>query len=533
MTERLILYNNDDCNLFGILCYGETDPAEMKTILEEQVIDKLAGAGVDIFSVCLWDRFRCVGRSQVVEPLVCTVEDYRFFPDWSPLYQMGYDPVQIMLARCRQRGLKFVAGMRMNDRHDDSRFPKGRFVVEHPEWQLRGDPTPEGSRPYGTRVDYSYEPVRREVLAYIKDMLATYEVDGVEFDYMRACHMFRPGTGAQNALKLTEFTRKTRQLMDAAARSRGRGKLLLGVRVPPSLPECRYLGYDVEAWVQEGLVDYVCPSHYVRTEINTPVEQFAELVQGTTCKVYPSIHPTSGFGMVPFLARGTKADVTESLASYRAAAHNFYQFGADGLQTYNYQQMAPGYGARPEHYATDQWSEALGWLTELRDPALVAEGDRHYAFHTLWWPDDRGVEGECLGKNEFGFPYTSPIIRLDCIHWASHLHGAVRFRLAEDLTRANLTATLRFKAVGLAEEDALQIELNGFEISDDCVTRPRHTFDDLQFYQYSLDMHREAVAPIVAKGDNQLALRLLSNRSENGGAVTVGDLEVSVSVRGV
>ena len=207
--------------------------------------------------------------------------------------------------------------------------------------------------------------------------------------------------------------------------------------------------------------------------------------------------------------------------------------GADGLQTYNYQQMAPGYGARPEHYATDQWSEALGWLTELRDPALVAEGDRHYAFHTLWWPDDRGVEGECLGKNEFGFPYTSPIIRLDCIHWASHLHGAVRFRLAEDLTRANLTATLRFKAVGLAEEDALQIELNGFEISDDCVTRPRHTFDDLQFYQYSLDMHREAVAPIVAKGDNQLALRLLSNRSENGGAVTVGDLEVSVSVRGV
>ena len=59
---------------------------------------------------------------------------------------------------------------------------------------------------------------------------------------MRWCHMFEPGEGEQNAHLLTDFTRKARQMLDAAAQRRGRSRLPLGVRVPQTLEECGLSG---------------------------------------------------------------------------------------------------------------------------------------------------------------------------------------------------------------------------------------------------------------------------------------------------
>ena len=56
------------------------------------------------------------------------------------------------------------------------------------------------------------------------------------------------------------------------------------------------LGFDLKAWVQSGLVDYVCPSDFFYTDFNMRVEDFVALTEGTKCKVYPTVHPVISKG---------------------------------------------------------------------------------------------------------------------------------------------------------------------------------------------------------------------------------------------
>ena len=70
---------------------------------------------------------------------------------------------------------------------------------------------------------------------------------------------------------------------------RGR-RLLLGVRAPTTLDECRHFGFDVPAWIGEGLVDYVAPTDYHYTDFNMKVDEFARIVRGAdSCYLYPAI----------------------------------------------------------------------------------------------------------------------------------------------------------------------------------------------------------------------------------------------------
>lgn len=98
--------------------------------------------------------------------------------------------------------------------------------------------------------------------------------------------MFERSEAVQNTPLLTDFMAQMRKLLDKASQKRGRDKLLLGVRIPPTMEECRLLGFAVKAWVQQGLVDFISPSDF-----NTRTKDFTALTEGTQCKVYPSVHP--------------------------------------------------------------------------------------------------------------------------------------------------------------------------------------------------------------------------------------------------
>ena len=96
------------------------------------------------------------------------------------------------------------------------------------------------------------------------------------------------------------------------------------MRVPQTLEECDYLGFDLAAWISEGLVDFIVPSDFMHTDTNMKTEEFVKLTKGTQCKVYPAIHtrismdePNEHYRLM-------------TLANFRAAAQNYYAFGADG-----------------------------------------------------------------------------------------------------------------------------------------------------------------------------------------------------------
>ena len=129
-------------------------------------------------------------------------------------------------------------------------------------------------------------------------------------------------------------------------------------------------------------------------------------------------------------------------------------------------------------------------------------------------------------------------IRLD--RAAPDPSGSQWFRLAEDLSQQRLQATLQFKAVGLAEDESLEIALNGNPVPNRQITR--HLDRDGQtlregrvlpaFYLYIVDLDAHSPKPLLGHGDNRLTVRLTGTGSGVPGRVIVDELEVYVYRRG-
>ena len=503
--DRRILYNSDTGNAFAEFWGSGAPLSEMDAEAVRKVVargvDELARAGVDTLSMVVSHRFHSLyGPSQVLE------EHWRQADKgdgYRSLREAGVDFRQLMAELSHRSGMEFLGCIRMNDRHGG---PVGRFIEENPQWHLK--------LPRGPAIDFAPEPVRQKMLDYIEELVAAVDLDGLELDYMRWCHMFPPGEGSSNAHLLTDFMRKIRNLLEAAAERKGRDPLVLGVRVAQTLEECEYLGFDVAAWIKQGLVDFVVPSDFFYTDLNTRVEDFVKLAEGTDCRIYPAIHPIT--------YRGDDVGIN-NLSHYRAAARNFYAYGASGVEAYNYQYHWGRRIGRNTPWPAYMWPAALGYLHHLKDPEDIGRHDRHYRYYPLW---EEGAPTETGPKDDR--------IRLD--RGTPDPSGSQGFRLAEDLSDKRLRATLQFKAVGLAADESLQIALNGNPVPNPQITR--HVDQDGQnrwegkvlpaHYLYIVDLDSGSPQPLLTHGDNRLEVRLTGHSSRTRGEVILDELEVYV-----
>lgn len=517
VRERRLLINWDQAAISSLqLTYAhmDNDPQaeEVKAKIED-IIDEHAKAKID-----------CIVQTVFALPNGTVSANFKsFYRDelrdvyhkgrpmgLKPLEDAGYDRLKVMIDRAHEKGMEFLGGLRMNDRHGTSSPLSG----QHPEWQLTE---------YPGGMDYKNDGVRQVILDFVAEFLERYDVDGLELDWMRWCHMFQSLEAEKNAPLLTDFVAKVRLLLDQAAHKRGRARLALGVRIPQTLEECRSLGFDVAAWVRSGSVDFICPTDFFHTDSNIRTEDYLKLVEGTACRVYPSIHPRIGRG---------NDHQCHTPESYRAAAHNYYQFGAHGISVYNYQ-----YHWREDMGSADAWPRAMGDLTGLRDPQDVARDTRHYLYHPLWCGPRETVSaiGRALAVGQQGMRPTGIAkkedIQLDRL--AKDPSASLDFRIAEDWNDANLVATLRFKVTGLADNDELEFSLNGKTVR---ASHIRRVFDsDGQtaregiplppFHLYILDM---AASKLAKFGDNRFGVRLAKNLGDASLIVRVEDLEAHV-----
>ena len=129
-------------------------------------------------------------------------------------------------------------------------------------------------------------------------------------------------------------------------RQRGR-PLLLAARVPENLPGCHFDGLDLEAWIDEFLIDILVLG--TRTA-KVDIAAFRRLARGTPIKLYPSWdnhHSSDGY-------RETDLEI------WRGVCANWWRQNPDGMHTFNLMlpspQAAQNSGARPPP----------GWPTQRR-----------------------------------------------------------------------------------------------------------------------------------------------------------------------
>ena len=509
-----IVYASDHENISSYILTHNPTSDELRG-----VIDMLASNGVDILAQTVFQK-NGVGWFWPEHP------DHAH---WSGGVDKINDkdelPIELAIDQCHKREIKFVAKFRMADRH-----PHGEAGLASKKEFWIPD-VPDGG------MDYTHPEVRDWMFALVEEIVCRFDVDGFEFDYIRWMHTFPRATARECHPIMTAFLRRVRQRLNEASEAKGR-KLLLGARVPQTLKECAALGYDVARWVKDDLIDYLVPCDFFMTDFKAKFEDFAALTRMSNCMLYPAVHPKFCWA---------DQDRFMSLENYRAAARNLYAAGADGISTFNYMYHWCGryltYPGRPSGYPL-----SLAWLRELRDPAQIAEGARHYLFYPMY-------EGHWNGVCPGGAPgETDPtFIKRDRIVLERKLGGSgkYRFRISEDLSAPGIQAEMILMIEGILgpnmdcppriqrdgtflppAQDKVEISINGIVIPPEHMKlawpprgRPKEygrPFQTCSIFMFPLQ------SPTVVFGDNILGAKVVALDETGENSIVIDELEVTV-----
>ncbi|HBN84769.1 MAG TPA: hypothetical protein DDZ89_13095 [Clostridiales bacterium] len=329
--ERKFLYDND-----GNEIVYNTNEVTVESALETRFYP-LKGSAVDTVFYTPWSSgFHMYTHDTKVGQIFDTTESNFSNNKARAFIDAGIDYFDAMVKYCHGNGMEIFFGMRMNDTHDNQggwygelMLKVNKFKMDHPEL-LVGE---AGKNPiYGTwtSVDFTHKIIRDMVYSIFEEACQNYDIDGIHLDFFRHPCFFKDAANG-NPLKqetldlMTDMMRQIREMTEREGMKRKK-PILVSVRVPDSVEFCRAIGLDLEQWLSEDLVDFLCTSGY--TQMND-WEYSVELGHKYGARVYPSIDETR--------VRDDNANKSRmSVESYYARLSNVWDAGADGFLLFNF-----------------------------------------------------------------------------------------------------------------------------------------------------------------------------------------------------
>jgi len=307
--------------------------SEMLKAALKQLVDQYEGTLVShvFWNVCYQ---RTAYRSDVWASYWDVGNSAENTSDWPRKYWLlhtrGIDDVfGILIPRSRERNISPWVSLRMNDTHyieDPAKISP--LWHEHPELRTheRGG------------FDYARTEVRQHYLTLIDELLGRHDIDGVELDWMRFPHHFKPEDFERGCDILTEFMREVRRRTDATAKRLGH-PVGIAARVPATPEFARGLGMDGITWAQRGLVDILIPcSTWKPSYADIPVERWRAEI-GTNVKNYSIAAGTDLW----IRCTRTGRFMGSSMETIRGFTASMLDRGADQIYLFN-------------HFAPADWS---------------------------------------------------------------------------------------------------------------------------------------------------------------------------------
>ena len=159
------------------------------------------------------------------------------------------------------------------------------------------------------------------------------DLDGLELDFQRFPMYFKPGEEAQHLGAMTAWMREIRSMTKEVGEKRGR-PILLCARIMARPEQNRAIGLDPIAWANEGLLDFVTVSHYLRNDYPLPIRAYRELLP-ITMPIYASI------------------EVAPSTDAFRRLARQLWKDQVDGVYLFNFFTKREG-GREPPYELLDE-----------------------------------------------------------------------------------------------------------------------------------------------------------------------------------
>ena len=284
--------------------------------------------------------------------------------EWAQaLIDQGYDGLQLKIDFGHENGMEVFRSFRMNDTHDAKlTHLLSPWKKKYPECLVGkpGEPFPYGGGRWSA-LDYGTAEVRDKAFRVVEETCRGYDVDGIEMDFYRHPHFFRPQmTGdpvtQEHCDLMTGLVKRVRDMTDEVSRRRGHPLLILA-RVFDSPGYSKAIGLDVTRWMEEDLVDMVAGGGYDQLE---PWESFADLGRRFEVPVYAAISASrlkrSGFLDEESLEE-TGGWITDTHPLFRpiwrGEATNAWKAGVSGIYTFNL------------HYPADTLFREMGSLETL------------------------------------------------------------------------------------------------------------------------------------------------------------------------
>lgn len=313
-------------------------------------------------------------------------------PDCFGRYMLaGGDLVAALISHCRKRNIAPLVSYRLNDCHhqENRRSPLVcRFYEDHPEYLL--DPQHYQKKGYYAQrgQNWAFPEVRAYKLSLIGELCRTYDIDGIELDFLRDDHLFKEHetTETERVAWITDFVRSVREALDEGSVD-GRRRYLC-VRIPCEIAAHGRSGIDVERFAGAG-VDIFNLSNWYHTAQRTDTAAVRALAP--TSAIFVEMHPVttnrSGSGY------DTASFPKASNEQLWTTAHLAYERGADGVSFFNMQYNRKSYRALA-HMSDRAWLAAqpqyyfLGKVPYLRQvPAALQPGIPHTFMFDMAPPD--------------------------------------------------------------------------------------------------------------------------------------------------
>src|SRR5439155_13951946 len=143
--RRPVLYNGDSDWFYW------TGPEDMDRAYLQGIVNRLAAARVSMYSQTLYDGGHCFYATQagvrfdndpdyMYSPATgrfTVLEAWRMVASFRRLLSQDNEPLKVFVETCHQQGLKFLACLRMNDRHDFNVKHPPVIVRQHPEMAMK------------------------------------------------------------------------------------------------------------------------------------------------------------------------------------------------------------------------------------------------------------------------------------------------------------------------------------------------------------------------------------------------------------
>lgn len=264
--------------------------------------------------------------SKVMESYWNLPDPEKEITEWPRMFwetkKKNIDPFAVCIARCRTDQIAPWISVRMNDHHYfDKPSRINRLWLDHPELRTRP--------PHGL-FNYSKPEVRNYYKAFIQEVLDTYDVDGIELDWMRTQTLFPDHEVAAGTLLINQFMREVRAMTEAKAQARGHA-IHLAVRVPVTPEIGRRFGLDALTWAKEGLTDMIVLSNwFTPTNFDIPVERWKAELGASPCLIVP------GADAALCLAQNkTIKQMNNTIETLRGFAVSAFYRGADAIYIFN------------------------------------------------------------------------------------------------------------------------------------------------------------------------------------------------------